>query len=71
MAEAITTGKRFSEEMTMGEALLLDSRARWVLAAYHIAGCSQCAISDEETLAQVAQGYGIELGKLLGDLNSL
>jgi hypothetical protein len=71
MAEAITTGQRFSEEMTVGEALLLDARARWVLAAYHIGGCSQCAISVEVTLAQLAQGYGIELGKLLADLNSL
>ncbi|MGZ7078715.1 MAG: DUF1858 domain-containing protein [Thermoanaerobaculia bacterium] len=66
-----TQTKRFSEEMTVGEALVLDGRAKWVLAAYHIAGCSQCPTSEEETLAQLAKGYGIELGKLLDDLNSL
>ncbi len=71
MAEAITTGKRFSEKMTVGEALLLDARARWVLAAHHIGGCSHCSLSDEETIAQLAQGYGIEVAKLLEDLNSL
>lgn len=66
-----TQTKRFSEEMTVGEALVADARAKWVLAAYHVGGCSQCPTSDEETLAQLARGYGIELAKLLEDLNSL
>lgn len=66
------TGKRqFAPEMTVGEALEFHPGARWVFAAYHIGGCSQCAMSEEETLAQVAQGYGLPLDKLIRDLNSL
>lgn len=46
-------------------------KARWVFAAYQLQGCSQCAASGDETLAEVAEGYGIALEKLVGDLNSL
>lgn len=63
--------RRFDAEMTVGEVLSLHPAARWVLAAYHLGGCSNCAVSTEETLAQVAEGYGLPLKKLLNDLNSL
>jgi hybrid cluster-associated redox disulfide protein len=61
----------FVPQMTVGEALALHPSAKWVFAAYHIGGCSQCAMSDEETLEQVANGYRLPLEKLIGDLNSL
>ena len=57
--------------MTVGEALSRDARAKWVLAAYHIGGCASCAMSEEETLAEVAKGYGLDIGALLADLNGL
>ena len=63
--------RRFEAGMTVGEALALHPAARWVFAAYHLGGCSNCAVSNEETLTQVAEGYGLPLKKLLGDLNSL
>ncbi|HUP48744.1 MAG TPA: disulfide oxidoreductase [Thermoanaerobaculia bacterium] len=66
----VTEG-RFEAEMTVDEAMALHPAARWVFAAYHLGGCSICSVSNEETLAQVAQGYGLPLEKLLGDLNSL
>lgn len=61
----------FVPEMTVGEALASHPAARWVFAAYHIGGCSHCAMSEEETLAQLAEGYGLPLEKLIRDLNSL
>lgn len=65
------TATKFEPEMTVGEALALHPAARWVFAAYHLGGCTHCAVSNEETLTQVADGYGLPLKKLLSDLNSL
>jgi hybrid cluster-associated redox disulfide protein len=67
----ITSEKRFSPDMTVGEAMALHPNARWVFASYHLGGCSHCAISTEETIGQVAEGYGVPLDKLIDDLNSL
>jgi hybrid cluster-associated redox disulfide protein len=66
-----TQEKRFDADMTVGEAMALHPNARWVFASYHLGGCSHCAISNEETIAQVAMGYGVPLEKLVDDLNSL
>lgn len=65
------TAEKFRAAMTVEEALALHPSARWVFAAYHLGGCTSCAVSTEETLAQVAEGYKLPLDKLLGDLNSL
>lgn len=61
----------FEPQMTVGEALAMHPSAKWVFAAYQIGGCSHCAMSEEETLEQVAIGYRLPLDKLIGDLNSL
>ena len=66
-----TTERRFVPEMTVDAALALHPSARWVFAAYHIGGCAQCAISTEETLAEVATGYELPLERMLADLNAL
>jgi hybrid cluster-associated redox disulfide protein len=72
MSEAtIDVPARFVPEMTVDEAMAKHEHTRWVFAAYHLSGCSQCAISSEETIAQVAAGYGVPLEKLIADLNSL
>jgi hybrid cluster-associated redox disulfide protein len=63
--------RKFDPAMTVNDALSFHPSARWVFAAYHLGGCTSCAVSTEETLAEVATGYGIPLEKLLGDLNSL
>ncbi len=62
---------QFTPEMRVSDALALHAAARWVFAAYHIGGCSNCAMSEEETLEQVAVAYDLDLEKLLRDLNSL
>lgn len=61
----------FNADMTVGEAMNTHPNARWVFASYHLGGCSHCAISNEETIEQVAEGYGVPLDKLLEDLNAL
>lgn len=71
MTETTTTEKRFMKEMTVGEAMSLHPNTRWVFASYHLGGCSHCAISMEETIEQVAEGYGVPLDRLMADLNSL
>ena len=65
------TSTNFDANMTVGDALARHPNARWVFAAYHIGGCNGCARVDDETLAQVAEGYKLPLERLLADLNSL
>ena len=64
-------GKQFTKEMTVGDAMSTHPNARWVFASYHLGGCSHCAISSEETIEQVAEGYGVPLDALINDLNAL
>ena len=62
---------KFSAGMKVNEVLAGHPSARWVFAAYHIGGCSDCALAEDETLKEVATAYGIPLEKLMRDLNSL
>jgi hybrid cluster-associated redox disulfide protein len=57
--------------MTVDAALAQHAAARWVFAAYHIGGCEGCSSASNETLAEVAEGYRLDLEKLLSDLNRL
>lgn len=61
----------FQSHTVVADALAMHPKARWVFAAYHLGGCDGCNLAQEETLAQVAEGYRISLEKLLEDLNSL
>jgi hybrid cluster-associated redox disulfide protein len=61
----------FTREMTVGAALDVHPHARWVFAAYHLNGCTNCVSRVDETLAEVGEAYGISVEKLLADLNSL
>jgi hybrid cluster-associated redox disulfide protein len=70
-SDATPAAQQFVPDMTVGQAMALHANARWVFASYHLGGCSHCAISNEETIEQVAEGYGVPLDKLLEDLNSL
>jgi hybrid cluster-associated redox disulfide protein len=62
---------QFTAAMTVDSALALHPAARWVFAAYHIGGCDGCSEAAGETLAEVAEGYRLDLQRLLADLNSL
>lgn len=61
----------FTPATVVAEALRQHPKARWVFAAYHLGGCTGCGRSQEETLAEVAEGYRIPLEDFLRDLNSL
>ncbi len=61
----------FTSGMTVDAALALHPAARWVFAAYQIGGCSGCSAAIDETIAEVAQGYRLDLDRLLADLNAL
>lgn len=63
--------KRFTPDMTVGQALQLHPEAGLVFASYHLGGCSHCSINEYETLQQVCMGYGIPLDQLLDSLNNL
>ena len=61
----------FTAGTVVAEALDKHPKARWVFAAYHLGGCNGCSRANDETLAELAEGYRIELEDFLRDLNSL
>ena len=71
MVAVSTDSPRFHRDLTVGEAFALDPRARAVFANFHLGGCSNCAISEFETIEQVSEGYGIPLDMILDALNAL
>lgn len=65
------SGALFHPEMSIQEAATLDARVGDVLAAFHIGGCSGCAVSPEETLRAAAEGNGQDLDAIMQTLNKL
>jgi hypothetical protein len=61
----------FRTDLTVEQAFRLHAGARRVFAKFHLGGCSNCAISETETIAEVSAGYGIPLALLMGELESL
>lgn len=61
----------FSKELTVDQAFKVHAGARRVFARFHLGGCSNCAISEHETIEQVSQGYGIPLDMLMAELEKL
>jgi len=61
----------FTTDMTVNEAFKTHAGARRVFARFHLGGCSHCAISEHETIAQVSEGYGIPLPMLMDELEKL
>jgi hybrid cluster-associated redox disulfide protein len=61
----------FNKDMTVEQAFQTHAGARRVFARFHLGGCSNCAISETETIEQVSEGYGIPLPMLLADLEKL
>jgi hypothetical protein len=64
-------GKLFQPDLTIEQALELDPRAADVLAAFHIGGCSSCAVSPTDTLEHAATANGQDAVQLLAVLNRL
>lgn len=61
----------FSPRMTIQDALSQHPGVKDVLASMHIGGCSSCSVSSKETLAEAAQGHGVDLKEMLTKMNAL
>jgi len=61
----------FNKDMTVQDAFKTHAGARRVFAKFHLGGCSNCAISETETIEQVSEGYGIPLPMLMEELDKL
>ena len=61
----------FTKDLTVEQAFKVHAGARRVFARFHLGGCSNCAISEVETIEQVSEGYGIPLSLLMDDLEKL
>jgi len=67
----LSVADQFSKDLTVEQAFKVHAGARRVFARFHLGGCSNCAISEHETIEQVSQGYGIPLEMLMAELNKL
>lgn len=63
--------RRFTPEMTVHAAWALHPGVRGIFTARHLPACPDCAVGADETLAEAAFGYALELDRLLAQLNSL
>ena len=61
----------FHEEMTIDEAWFAHPGAPGVFAKHHLPGCDGCSVRFEETLAEAAEAYSIDLAAFLHELNRL
>ena len=61
----------FSPGMTIKEAMEVHPRVGEVLASFHLGGCSQCAVSDVDTIEGACRTYGIDQPALMGALGHL
>jgi hybrid cluster-associated redox disulfide protein len=62
---------KFEPGMTIADALQIHPRVAEILAAYHLGGCSNCAVSDVDTIEGACQTYGIDQNALMQTLNGL
>jgi hybrid cluster-associated redox disulfide protein len=62
---------KFEPAMTIAEALQVHPRVAEVLAEFQLGGCSNCAVSDVDTIQGACQTYGIDQNALMRALNAL
>jgi hybrid cluster-associated redox disulfide protein len=61
----------FTPKMTIAEAMQVHPKVGEVLASFHLAGCSHCAVSDVDTIEGACQTYGIDQAALMNALDEL
>lgn len=61
----------FHADMTIAQALGRHPSAQRVFAAHHLPACDGCAVRFDETLAEAAAAYNLDLSGLLARLNDL
>ncbi len=76
LADALTQAfaerrQPFAGHMTVHAAWARHPGVAGIFAGHHLPACPDCAVGADETLAEAAYGYGLDLGALLGQLNAL
>ena len=62
---------KFEPTMTIAEALKVHPRVGELLSQFQLGGCSNCAVSDVDTIEGACQTYGLDQQALLRALNGL
>lgn len=70
-AELRLWSEPFHAEMTVHQAWLRHPGARGVFTRHHLPACDRCAVRFEETVAEAAAAYRLDLPRLLDELNAL
>ena len=61
----------FEPTMTIAEAMKVHPRVSEVLSQFHLGGCSNCAVSDVDTIEGACKTYGLDQQALMRALNGL
>jgi hybrid cluster-associated redox disulfide protein len=61
----------FTPHMTVRAALATHPQAEQVMAAFHLGGCSHCAVEPDDTLAHACAQHGVDAAALVANLNVL
>lgn len=64
-------GADFAPDFTIDEVLRRHPGAAQALAGFGLPGCGGCAVRQDETLAEAADAYGLDLDAMLGALQGL
>lgn len=64
-----TTGRPFTPETTMADAMAADPNLPVTLMSFHIGGCTLCGFEPDDTIAKVAEDNGVPLERLLAAMN--
>lgn len=62
---------KFTPGMTIAEALQIHPRVADVLSQFQLGGCSNCEVSDVDTLEGACRSYGIDQEALMTSLGRL
>lgn len=68
---AVLTRPQFSADMTLDQVWRRHPGVRALFAARHLPACDGCALRHDETLAEAADAYDLDLAALLAALNAL
>lgn len=69
--ESVLKRPSFEASMTMDQAWNRHPGAPLIFAQHHLPACNDCAVRFDETLAEAAEAYQLDLDALLLQLNAL
>lgn len=61
----------FTPQMKVRDALAVHPQAEQILAAFHLGGCTSCAVDPNDTLTDICREHERDLAQLLQSLNLL